>query len=161
MLPSVKDIIEVDLGKHKFKFRRLTWKDSIGQPRNREELLAAALTDVSGRNMGYQESLKLISGLPIPIQERLHVIYMGSQDERRLFTTPLTWSAPDAIDYQEMLNKEEAQKDKTADEASAAFASRYGQEALEEEQALSSKILKETGYKGAILKTKAEVEELT
>ena len=160
MLPSVKDIIEVELGKHKFKFRRLTWRDTIGHPRNREELLAAALVTVSSKNMGYHESLKLISGLPIPIQERLHVIYIGSQDERRLLTVSPTWSAPDAVDYQEMINKEEAQKDKDADEASAAFATRYGQEALEEEQALSNKILKQTGYKGAILKTKAEVEEL-
>jgi hypothetical protein len=85
---------------------------------------------------------------------------MGSQDGRRLFTSPLTWSAPDALDFRDMLDKEEAKNEKTADEASAAFASRYGQEALEEEQALSSRMLKETGYKGAILKTKAEVEEL-
>ena len=160
MIPQVKDIIEVDLGIHKFRFRRLTWKDSIGKSRNREELLATALASVSGKVMTYPESLKLISGLPIPIQERVHVIYMGSQDERRLFTVPLTWSAPDALDYQEMLSKEEAEKDKSVDEASSAFAARYGQEALEEEQALSKKILKETGYKGAILKTKAEVEEL-
>jgi len=160
MIPHVKDIIEVELGKHQFKFHRLTWKEAIGQPRNREELLAAALSEVSGKIMTYEEAFKVIVSLPIPIQERLHMIYMGSQDARRLFTAPLTWSAPDAMDYKDMLDKEEKARDKVADDASANFASRYGQEALEEEQELSKKLLKQTGYKGVLLQTKAEVEEL-
>jgi len=157
MLPPVKDVIELDLKGHLFKFKRLTWKDTINQPRNRTELLAFTLQEVSGLPVDYQAGLKLIGQLPIPIQERIHTIFIGSQDPRRLFTINLPYAAPDALDYKEAMEKVEREEENLADEASTAFAQRYGQEALDQEKALTDKILDNSGYKGARLITKAEL----
>lgn len=159
MLPPVKDIIEVDLKSHLFRFRRLTWKDVINQPRSKAEVLATALTEVSGRSFDYDGSLRLITSLPIPIQERVYTIFVGSQDVRRMMSLEVPWSAPDAVEFSETLSKEDQAKDGLVDKASQAFSDRFGQEALDEERELSTAILKQSGYKGAILKTKADAEE--
>ena len=155
--PTVKEVIEVDLKSHVFHFRRLTWRDSLRKPRTRVEALATALLDVSGTALSHEDALRVITTLPIPIQERVYTIYIGSQDARRLAITEAPWSAPDAIEFQDQVNLEEAKKE---DAVSEALVNRFGQDAIDEEQALSNKIVQQSGFRGAILQTKAAESEL-
>lgn len=160
MLPKVKETVEVTLKSYSFKFRRLTWRDTFSSKKtSKVEVLAQALISVADTPTDYEGALKILRSLPIPIQDRVYVIYIGSQDERRLLTSLPPWSAPEAIEYKETLDKEEAQLDSMISESEEAFANQYGRQALDEERELSREIIKNSGYKGAILKEKSEFED--
>ena len=126
----------------------------------RRVTLSCALVEVSGKPLSKEESQKVISALPIPIMERVYIIYIGSLDKRRLVTATSLWSAPTAADHNRALVEEEKQKNKLADEAEKQMESRFGKQAIEEEKALGREILKKSGYKGAIKMTQDSLAEL-
>ena len=157
MFPSVKDMIEVELKGFRFCFRRLTWRDTLGEERRTKlDLMASALESVSGKGVSFEEAYQIIRSLPIPIQDRVYIIYIGSQDDRRIVSVMPPWSAPEAMEFKENLDREEGEKDRLLSEVEEDFKSKYGIEALEEEKVLSNQIIQNSGYKGAILRDKTE-----
>ena len=157
MFPSVKDMIEVELKGFRFCFRRLTWRDTLNEKRvTKFDLMASALESVSGKEVTYEEAHRILRSLPLPIQDRIYIIYIGSQDDRRIVSVMPPWSAPEAMEFKENLDREEGEKDRLLSEVEEDFKSKYGIEALEEEKVLSNQIIQNSGYKGAILRDKTE-----
>ena len=157
MLPNVKDTIEVSLKGYLFKFKRLTWRETLASKyTTKQERLASALLSISGNPVNFEGALKVIKSLPIPIQDRVYIIYIGSQDERRLVTTTAPWSAPEAVDFKNAVDEE---LETEMSESEASFAQQYGKQALEDEKELSREIIKNSGYKGAILKEKSDLDD--
>jgi hypothetical protein len=159
MLPPVKEEIPIELKGYKFIFRRMTWKESLSNTKkfSKLEVMATALHSVAGTPMNYEDAFKVLKSLPIPIQERLYIIYMGSQDDRRLLTAPIPWSAPEAVEFKAELEREEAQKDEMLSDVEESFAKQFGKQALKDEMELSREIIRNSGYKGAVLKEKSEL----
>ena len=161
MLPSVKEEIKIDLKGHEFNFRRITWKESLLSIKktSKLEVMAAALVSVAGTKVGYDDAHKILKSLPLPIQDRLYIIYLGYQDDRRLMSATIPWSAPEAVDFKAELDKEEAEKDEMLSDVEENFAKQFGKQALKDEQELSREIIRNSGYKGAVLKDKSEFND--
>lgn len=149
---SVKDIIEVKLLNHLFKFKRLTWEEylSLGFQIDRKMVLCKALKEVSGKSVTLEDATKIITSIPTAISDRVYTIFIGSQDDRRKFTAPPLWQAPNAVEHVTRLQKEEVDKDKIISEVEKQLETKFGKEALEEEREINRRIVQNSGYKGAI-----------
>jgi hypothetical protein len=107
--------VEVKLLKYKFTFRQLAWREEhaikFEGKDARRVLLSSALHEISGLAVtSYKEAYRVIEALPVPILNRVFVMYKGGLPNSREFTTLNLYQAPSPRSYQEQLSREEAAK---------------------------------------------------
>ena len=107
------DTVEVKLLNYKFTFRKLNWREEHAikfEGRDaRRVLLSSALQDISGLIVtSPTEAYRVIEALPMPILNRVFVMYKGGFPSNREFTTLNLYQAPSPRSYQEQLAREEA-----------------------------------------------------
>jgi len=151
LLPLVaQQDITLPLAGHVFAFRRLTWKEEIGFAKtavnpSRLDYAAFALGTVDGKHVTYQDSIRLLRGLPRPIQERVVIFYMGSLPKRRILDVEELYSAPEPAPYRER----QAIEAEEVDPAEAEMLKRYGREEVGEAEALAQRMASAANYAGS------------
>ena len=147
---------------HIFKFKRLTWMDyvKLQSSLDRKGILAKSLVEISGKLMTFQESQIVLKALPSDIIAKVYTIFIGSQDERRKFSSTPLWEAPSALEHVENLKKDEDSKDAAVSMVEKQLEEKFGKEALDEEKEINRQIIQKSGYKGAIRLAKESMEKL-
>jgi hypothetical protein len=144
--------VEVPIGKHRFRFRRLTWEDDLKlvippKTDSRRALLACALVDVDGRVVTLEEATKAIALLRTPVLERAFTIYSGSLPKRRRFSVEALWEAPEPKAVRERIQDEEDDREK---ETENYMRQTFGDDDVAENEAVEEAIVASSGYKGAV-----------
>ena len=149
----VKGFVEIKLLNHILKLRRLTWGDYMNltfEKEFRKVVLSAALVEVSGKPFTPAETLILLNTLPAALIDKIYTIYIGSLDDRRKFSSKSLTEAPTALEFSARMETEQNNQRREVDEVEQQLEARFGRQALEEEKALSARILQQSNYKKAI-----------
>jgi hypothetical protein len=154
--PPGKSEVDLPLAGHKFTFRRLTWREEIefsqrSGTTGRQAYIANALTTVDGKTLGYDDALKMLRTLPRPIYERVVVFYLGSLPGRRIPTTEIPYTAPEAATYQRNV---EADDEDLQSEEDRILERTFGKDEVEEQKDLAQRMVagtKATGVTRSLL----------
>jgi hypothetical protein len=164
MINPVKQLVDIQLAKHQFVFKRLNWSDLKSLPKatgdHRRHLLSHVLVSVSGVSVNLEEAKRLIDVLPEPILRNVFVMYKGGLDDRRILSSSPPWSAPSANTYVRKLEKEEEENDKEVDDVEQLLKTKFGAKAFEEEKELMQNIVRASGYAGAQKREADHLQEL-
>jgi hypothetical protein len=148
--------VEVQLLKYKFRFRKLDWREEVAlqmppKVHPLRVILAAVLVDVSGLPVSSpEEAMKIIRKLPIPVLNRVYMIYKDKLPKTRLFETVNLFQAPEPSLYIERVADDEAAAEPTVDEAVRRMEQQFGKQELAEAAAIDRKIVQGSKLRGAV-----------
>jgi hypothetical protein len=118
--------VEVKLLKYKFTFRQLAWREEhaikFEGKDARRVLLSSALHEISGLAVtSYEEAYRVIEALPVPILNRVFVMYKGGLPNNREFTTLNLYQAAKTLKVESKLDEVEANILKEARDGKGGF----------------------------------------
>lgn len=149
-------IVEVKLLNYTFRFKKLTWREEftikfpVGKDQKRV-YLAHALVEISGSKLtSFAEATRVVDSLPTAISSRVFRIYKGQFPPNRRFATASLFKAPEPNKYNVILEKDEEDRDKLADQARIRLESQFGRKELDQAAEIDRKILGASGLRGAI-----------
>lgn len=156
------DTVEVKLLKYAFRFRKLSWREEFNikfeQKENRlRTVLAYALAEVSGLPINTLEDAKrVLAPVPSSIIERMFIIYKGSLDTPRLFSTMGLYRPPEPSKLAKEFAHVEKEREQVMDRVEKEMEAKFGRQELEETRAIEREMLKKSKGRGL---TKATPEK--
>lgn len=148
--------VDVQLLKYKFKFRKLTWREESAlkipaKVHPYRVVLATALVEVSGLSIGSpEEAMKVVGRLPLPVLNRVFMIYKGKLPEDRRFETVNLYKAPEPANYVQRVMEDEEAMEPTVDEAVRRMETQFTRRELAEAAEVDRKIVQGSKLRGAV-----------
>jgi hypothetical protein len=147
------ETVEVKILKYTFRFRQLSWREELSLKPSKEDrrrvLLAQALDEVSGLKVtSPEEALKVMKALPESIIQRVFIVYRGSLQPPRVFTTTGLYRAPEPNRMAQQFEYEEEKREEIMDKVEAEMQAKFGRKELEETRAIERQMLKNSKMRG-------------
>jgi hypothetical protein len=148
--------VEVKLLNYKFRFRKIHWREETGlnvSPGKSgvRPILIAALEEISGLKVSNStEAAKVINALPLPVVNRVFLIYKGSLPPNRKFETAALYKTPAPSIYFKRAAVDDDVIDAATDRVMRKMEQDFGKQELEEAAEIDRQILKGSKYRGAV-----------
>lgn len=143
------------IGGHEFLFRRLNWREELSFAGRmdmkgidpRRVILANHLVSVNGKTMGFEEALRVMRALRVPVLERAYMVVIGGLPGHRKFSAEGLYVAPDVRKFSKKVYQEE---EETEVREEAFLENLFGQKEVAEEREMEAAILRNSGKQGAV-----------
>jgi hypothetical protein len=147
--------VEVKLLNYTFRFRNLSWREefSIHYPPGKNPtriFLATALEEVSGISVNRKEATKVMAPIPLPVLNRLYIIYRGLLPKTRKFETGSLYAAPEPSIYVKRVAETEDKIEQESDKVVREMESKFGKKEVEEAAEIDRQIVAGSKYRGAV-----------
>ena len=142
------DTVEVKLLQYAFRFRKLSWREEFALKFDPKEnklrtVLAHALTEVSGFPISsVGDAQKVLAPIPSSIIDRVFIIYKGSLNPARTFSTMGLYRAPEPKKFTKKVMEVEKEREKVMDRVENEMAAKFGRQALRETREVENEMIK-------------------
>jgi hypothetical protein len=165
-------MVPIKLGKYRFSFRSLTWKDELQLERNKKrdyrrvvlaqalekiEVIAANKEPLEVPFSTLEEAYKILDAIPITLVEKAFIVYKGGLPENKKFSAISLYQAPEPSDYNKRVVEQETELETEIDQAMVNAERTFGKQAVNEALEIENQIVagsrkKDGSYQGANVK---------
>lgn len=148
--------VTIPLNRYLYRFRKLTYREEFALApgsgaEGRKAVLAAALTEVSGFTIPSAiEANRILGTVPVPVQNRLWVLYRAGVAEDRFFSTKGLYRAPDPRQLHRAQEETEDQRANAVDRSMAAMEQKFGRKEIAETMATERRLVEDARRRGAL-----------
>lgn len=153
------DTVEVKLLQYTFRFRKMTWREEFDMRYDKDEerlrvYLASALEEVSGLKIkSVKEAKRVLAPIPMTVIQRVFVIYKGSLEEPRKFTTIGLYKAPEPKQFSMKFEQFEKETEQVMDRVEREMEQKFGRKELEEARELERQMARNSKLRGVTKST--------
>lgn len=150
--------VDIRLNRYQYRFRRLTYREEFGLDHDpaldaRKLVLAAAMTEVSGLPIASRADATLIlSTIPMPVLNRVWVLYRAAMEEDRFFSTTNLYRAPEPHELRQLHEGSEERRAKVVDRTMDALEQKFGKQEVAEAMVVERRLLEDARRRGSLTK---------
>jgi hypothetical protein len=148
--------VDVRLNRYQYRFRKLTYREEFALDRKagvdgQKTVLASALVEVSGLPIpSPADALRILSTVPVPVLNRVWVLYRSGVAEDRFFSTTGLYRAPDPHQLNQIQEASDVERSRVVDHSLVAMEQKFGRQEVAETMVTERRLIEDARRRGAL-----------